>query len=213
MTRYDRSLRLLATALAGLAGFVDAVGYLHFGGFFVSFMSGNSTRLAVGLATRSSPAVIAFGLILSFVLGVIGGSLLGAAVGQRRRPVVLALVATGLLAAAGFGAREMIWFAAACMAMAMGAANAVFERDGEVSIGVTYMTGALVKAGQKIAVALRGGDRTAWWPYIQLWLGLVLGAAVGAWVHAAMGLTALWIAVVIAAACALVAAALDRRQP
>lgn len=30
-------------------GYVDAVGFMMTGGFFVSFMSGNSTRLAVGL--------------------------------------------------------------------------------------------------------------------------------------------------------------------
>lgn len=33
------------------------------------------------------------------------------------------------------------------MALAMGAENNVFERNGEVSIGVTYMTGSLVGSG------------------------------------------------------------------
>ncbi|MDM8353607.1 DUF1275 family protein, partial [Brevundimonas diminuta] len=36
--------------LAGLAGYVDSLGFLHLGGVFVSFMSGNTTRLAVNLA-------------------------------------------------------------------------------------------------------------------------------------------------------------------
>ena len=36
-------------ALSTLAGYVDATGFLMLGGFFVSFMSGNSTRLGVGL--------------------------------------------------------------------------------------------------------------------------------------------------------------------
>ncbi|HAL05769.1 MAG TPA: hypothetical protein DCP26_00205, partial [Brevundimonas sp.] len=47
LTAPDRWLALL---LAALAGYVDSLGFLHLGGVFVSFMSGNSTRLAVSLA-------------------------------------------------------------------------------------------------------------------------------------------------------------------
>ncbi|MEC8456884.1 MAG: DUF1275 family protein, partial [Pseudomonadota bacterium] len=47
MAPSDRRLALL---LAGLAGYVDSLGFLHLGGVFVSFMSGNSTRLAANLA-------------------------------------------------------------------------------------------------------------------------------------------------------------------
>src|SRR3546814_9729783 len=39
------------------------------------------------------------------------------------------------------------------LAAAMGAENGVFLRDREVSIGVTYMTGTLVRVGQKLAEA------------------------------------------------------------
>ena len=34
---------MLAGLLAALAGMVDAIGYLHLSGLFVSFMGGNST--------------------------------------------------------------------------------------------------------------------------------------------------------------------------
>jgi uncharacterized membrane protein YoaK (UPF0700 family) len=40
----------LACALSAMAGYVDGIGFLHLGGLFVSFMSGNSTRLGVSLA-------------------------------------------------------------------------------------------------------------------------------------------------------------------
>src|SRR5882757_10886260 len=40
----------LACALSALAGYVDGIGFIHLGGQFVSFMSGNSTRMGVSLA-------------------------------------------------------------------------------------------------------------------------------------------------------------------
>ena len=40
----------LACTLSALAGYVDGIGFIHLGGLFVSFMSGNSTRLGVTLA-------------------------------------------------------------------------------------------------------------------------------------------------------------------
>jgi uncharacterized membrane protein YoaK (UPF0700 family) len=206
---HDRRARGLAICLAGLAGFVDALGFIALGGFFISFMSGNSTRLAVGLAEQASTAALAAGLICDFVLGVILGTLVGQRLTRHRRPAVLGLVAAML---AGAAALNMLGFrgaAIAAMTLAMGAENTVFERDGEVSIGVTYMTGTLVKLGQRIAGALRGQDRRAWIPYLLLWLGLMAGALLGALAYPVLGLGGLWIAAAFAAALAAVAATLD----
>ena len=52
---------VIAGRLAALAGMVDAIGYLHLSGLFVSFMSGNSTHLAVSLGQGNSrrPAQLA----------------------------------------------------------------------------------------------------------------------------------------------------------
>lgn len=33
-----------ASGLTAIAGFVDGVAFIHFGGYFISFLSGNSTR-------------------------------------------------------------------------------------------------------------------------------------------------------------------------
>ena len=76
----------------------------------------------------------------------------------------------------------------------MGTENTTVERDGEVSIGLTYMTGTLVKLGQRIAGALMGGPRLAWLPYALLWLGLVTGAVTGALAWPLIGLAGLWFA-------------------
>ena len=208
MNRYDHRLRLFAAALAALAGFVDAIGFLTLGGFFVSFMSGNSTRLAVGLARGTSSAAVAGGVIAVFVAGVVLGSLAGRYAGRRRRVAVLALVAALLTIAATLGHARLTLAAAALMALAMGAENAVFEQDGEVHIGLTYMTGTLVKLGQRLAAALTGGARWAWLPYLLLWAGLVAGAVAGAAVYPLLGLRALWLAAAAAAAFAGLAAVL-----
>lgn len=212
MIRTSAPARLLAAGLAALAGFVDAIGYLHLGGFFVSFMSGNSTRFAIGLAGGTAEAARAGGLILTFVLGVVGGSLVGHRAGAHRRSLVLALVCALLAGAAGLGALGFGVSAAVAMAGAMGAENAVFERDDDIPFGVTYMTGALVKTGQRIALALRGGAPFAWAPYALLWAGLVAGAIGGAHLYPWLHLDALWIAVGGMACLALAAARLDARE-
>jgi uncharacterized membrane protein YoaK (UPF0700 family) len=200
---YDRRVKLLATCLSGLAGYVDGLGFLALKGFFVSFMSGNSTRLSVSLAEGSENALIAGGLIAIFVLGVIIGSLVGS-LSRDRRVAVLALVTSLLTIAALLSDFAVTRLAILFMALAMGAENAVFERDGEV-LGLTYVTGALVKCGQRIAIALRGGDRLAWLPYLVLWLGLVMGAFLGALTYPVLGLDGLWIAAVVSAILAFAA--------
>lgn len=205
MTRYDKRVQALAVGLSALAGYVDALGFIHLGGFFVSFMSGNSTRLGVGLVERTHDAAIALGLIGLFVLGVMMGSLAGRRAQSHRRVVVLMLVGIALAIAAALGAMGAATAAVVLMVIAMGAENAVFERDGDVHIGLTYMTGTLVKVGQRIADSVTGGARFAWAPYLFLWLGLVGGAVAGAATYTWLGLGGLWIAAGAAALLALAA--------
>ena len=212
MNRYDKRVRALAVGLSALAGFVDAIGFIKLGGYFVSFMSGNSTRLAVGLAQGTSQAAIAASLIATFVLGVVLGSLAGTRAKGRRRPTVLVLVGVLLAAAACLDMFGLERGAIAAMALAMGAENTIFEENGETRIGLTYMTGTLVKVGQRLAGMLSGGDKTAWIPYLALWLGLVTGAVVGAALYAHLGLNALWLAGIVSVAFALIAARLERTQ-
>ena len=71
MIHLDRRTRLFAIGLSAVAGYADAVGFLSTGGYFVAFMSGNTTRLAVALASGSGAWRIALALILGFVGGVV----------------------------------------------------------------------------------------------------------------------------------------------
>src|SRR3981081_3139868 len=89
----------LACALSALAGYVDGIGFLHLGGLFVSFMSGNSTRMGVSLAARHwLDAAEALGLIALFVIGAAAGSLIVLGRGVHRQPWVLLAEALPLAA-------------------------------------------------------------------------------------------------------------------
>jgi uncharacterized membrane protein YoaK (UPF0700 family) len=205
VTRYDRRVQALAVGLSMLAGYVDATGFMATRGYFVAFMSGNSTRFAVGLAAGSGEALFAGGLIAVFIVGVVVGSLVGNSV-TPRRPAVLALVTALLAVAAALAGAGANRAAIMAMGLAMGAENATFEHQGDLHIGLTYMTGTLVKAGQRIAAALMGGDRLAWLPFVLMWAGLVAGAVAAAAIYPRLGLGSLWLAAGASAVMAVAAA-------
>jgi uncharacterized membrane protein YoaK (UPF0700 family) len=185
----------LACALSALAGYVDSIGFLHLGGLFVSFMSGNSTRLGVYLAEGNwSNAVEATGLIVLFVIGAACGSLIVSVRSAFSQSWVL-LAEALLLAAAAFSyALGMSSVAIASIVLAMGLENSVFQAEGGAGLGLTYMTGALVKVGQFAAAALTGGRRWAWLPNLLLWAALVVGAICGALAYKWINLAAIWFA-------------------
>jgi uncharacterized membrane protein YoaK (UPF0700 family) len=207
MTRLDRRERIMATGFAAMAGMVDAIGFLASGGFFLSFMSGNSTRLSIGLAGGAPYVFMVAALILSFVGGVIAGSLTGNGdkiSANKRQAMILAGIAALLFTAPVIADSGWLLPAICVAAFCMGAENTLYERDGSVSFGLTYMTGALVKIGQGVATMARGGSRTAWLPYLLLWAGLIGGAVIGASVFAIYGIFSLWIPASLAALFAVV---------
>jgi uncharacterized membrane protein YoaK (UPF0700 family) len=202
----------LACALSALAGYVDGIGYLHLGGLFVSFMSGNSTRMGVSLAAgHFGSAAEALGLIALFVIGAACGSLIVLGRGIHRQPWVLAVEALLLIVA---GLAHMLGFdrlAISIIVLAMGLENAVFQIDGGGGLGLTYVTGALVKVGQLIAAALTGGERFAWVANLLLWAALVAGSVGGALAYQWINLAAIWFAAAAALTLtALVAATIHR---
>jgi uncharacterized membrane protein YoaK (UPF0700 family) len=198
----------LACALSALAGYVDGIGFLHLGGLFVSFMSGNSTRMGVSLAEgKWSNAAEALGLIALFVIGAAAGSLIVYGRGANRQPWLLLAEALLLAAAAlcySFGLSNL---AIAAIVLAMGLENAVFQIDGGAGMGLTYVTGALVKVGQLLAEALTGGPRWGWAPNLLLWAALVAGSLCGALGYHWINLAAIWFAAATALALSAIVAA------
>lgn len=208
MHKFERHLRMRAYLLAALAGYVDVIGFISSGGFFVSFMSGNTTRAAVGVPFGLAETGMALSLIAAFVSGTILGSLLGRRIWISRQSVILFAIAIILASACVAYLMGATYPALLLIASAMGAENTIFEEDGEVTIGLTYMTGTLVKTGQRIAAALAGGPRWDWTPYAALWVSLLTGSIVGAFAHLGFGVHALW----GAAGSALVLGAWARRR-
>jgi uncharacterized membrane protein YoaK (UPF0700 family) len=191
----DRRTRLFAATLSATAGLIDVVGWLTSGGLFVSFMSGNVTKLGLGIAGVLDNVALGAGLMTAFVTGVVAGSLLGRAAGKRQRGTVLWFV-TGLigLSALALEFGPMVP-AVLLLAAAMGAKNTVFAENGEVKVGLTYMTGALVGVGKRVATGILGGDKLGWMQPATLFAGMVAGATLGAFTHNALGPRALFVAV------------------
>ena len=214
MHSHDTPSQQLAIGMAALAGYTDALGFLSLGGFFVSFMSGNSTRFSVGMVDHISwaLALTPLGIIALFVLGVMLGRTIRHYSRARPSASVLGFMAITLAVAAIATEARLAIVAAPLMAVAMGAANNVFVREGEVSIGVTYMTGTLVKFGQRLAGCLLGEKESNWRPYLMLWLGLVAGAIFGAAAFGWWGLHATWLAAGFCAVLAGLALRYERRS-
>lgn len=191
MTRMARGGPLIAASIfALLAGFVDGFGFRYLGGFFVSFMSGNTTRGSVEMVSgHAAAAGFALALIVGFVVGVV----LGALAGRPTRTMALLLTALALALAAAYAGLQPV--VGVFLALAMGSMNMVFAKAGRASFGVTYMTGALVKFGEGLVAAARGTDRTSWVRPIVMWASIAVGAVLGASIYVVLGISALWIVI------------------
>lgn len=186
---------LLAMALAGLAGMVDAIGYIRLQHLFVSFMSGNSTQMAVaaghGRFSEAAPILV---LIVVFAAGAAGGQLIAHATGPRHLFAVLASVTLLLALTALYHTAPLP------MVMAMGGLNAAMHRAGDVSVSLTYVTGTLVKFGQGLGDFVAGKARGWGWAEQALpWIGLLAGGIIAAGAKQRAGDVVDWLPVGMAA--------------
>lgn len=139
-------------------------------------------------------------LVGVFVIGVVVATLMTIPLAALRRPVAMYFSATLLLGAAISGSSHP-HVTALLLAGAMGVVNVSYTRSGEVSLGLTYMTGTLVKLGQAIGEALHGlvtgtphgAVRLLWLRYAVLWLMITLGSLGGVLAYLRLGLASLWI--------------------
>lgn len=164
-------------ALSVLAGMTDAIGFMATGDF-VSFMSGNTTRLAVSLGSAELGPVLRLALVIAaFVLGNALGVIVAARSGRRHWPL-LGVIAL-LLAVAGMLSEPMQLLALLAAVTAMGMINAVVEEVNGLPIGLTYVTGALSRFGRGLGRTLLGQQRLGWRVQLVPWSGMFIGAVLG----------------------------------
>ncbi|SHM50825.1 Uncharacterized membrane protein YoaK, UPF0700 family [Pseudomonas asturiensis] len=207
--RRDRIGMTLAASLSVLAGMTDAIGFMATGDF-VSFMSGNTTRLAVAMGegdlnttARLTLAIVVF--IAGNVLGVVLARL-----GKHRALPLLLSVATLLCAAAAWPMEKNL-LALVWAILAMGMLNAAVEQVNGQSVGLTYVTGALSRFGRGLGRWLLGERKHGWQTQLIPWIGMFLGAVIGALIERQLGLSALLISGALAAVLGVVSLAIPHQ--
>lgn len=184
----------LSWLLAGVAGMVGAVAFLHSAGYFVTFMTGNTERAVVSWFSVSDTqqvagagALAAIALITVFVAGVWTASYCRRRFFKHHPHGPTVLTTAGLLLAAavdfafhGVDDPEVRFVPILIITFAIGALNTSFIKNGEVSVPLSYVTGTLVKLGQGVERhATGGGTVFDWIGYALVYIGFLLGACVG----------------------------------
>jgi uncharacterized membrane protein YoaK (UPF0700 family) len=183
---FDSEARL-SWVLAALAGVLGATAFTHSAGYFVTFMTGNAQRAALGYFRDDVVLSVTAGLLMvCFVGGVVVASVCRRHfwVAHPHGPTVLTTIS--LLAATVVDVIDEGWqenlvdFAPIMLvAFGIGALNTSFVKGGEVSVPLSYVTGTLVKMGQGIERHIAGGNLSDWLGYFLLFASFVLGATVG----------------------------------
>jgi uncharacterized membrane protein YoaK (UPF0700 family) len=199
-----------AAALSGLAGMTDAIGFL-IAGDFVSFMSGNTTRLAVAAGAAQLAAVLHLGLlVLTFVVGNAGGVLFAHLTGRRHGPIV-GLVAAMLGLSAFLSMQAATYAAMLLLVLAMGVVNVAMEQVEGHALGMTYVSGALSRFGRGLGRRLLGRATPHWWFEIVPWCGMLCGAVLGAIAYGLAGSAAIWVSAAVAGTIALASGLIPAR--
>jgi uncharacterized membrane protein YoaK (UPF0700 family) len=199
----------LVAMLSVLAGMTDAIGFMA-SGDFVSFMSGNTTRMAVAISTGD------LGLTLRLVILVatfIVGNALGIIVSRlgRRRALPLLLSIAALLCAAAAWPFDAQLPALLAAIIAMGMLNAAVEEVNGLPVGLTYVTGALSRFGRGLGRWMLGERRSGWRVQLIPWTGMFAGAVLGAVLEHHLGLKALFASGLLAAALGVLSLKIPRR--
>ena len=177
------SRKLGGVALNAVAGWVDAVGFLALVGSveaFPSFMSGNSTKVVIGMVSGDGRAA---GLIGSVVAVFIAGTVIARLINDgspRREAAAMSGVALALwVACAGATLASNDFATLLVLAFAMGMINRSLQGRNGYTLH-TFVSGAVVTIGSDIADALSG--RAAWQQVLlplSIWCAILCGALAG----------------------------------
>ncbi|MBO0905319.1 YoaK family protein [Jiella sonneratiae] len=177
--------------LSFLAGMTDAIGFLR-AGDFLSFMSGNTTRLAIAIGEGRGDAVMRLASILGiFVVGNATGVIVVRATGERQWPLLMAVtVVTGSVAA--FAGASPSPFTYLPLVLAMGMLNAAVDNVAGHPLGLTYVTGALSRFGKGLGRFICGERRPGFLVQMCPWVGMLSGAVTGVLLLHSWQETSIW---------------------
>ncbi|PCR93421.1 DUF1275 family protein [Pseudomonas fluorescens] len=199
----------MVAALSVLAGMTDAIGFMA-SGDFVSFMSGNTTRLAVAISDGDVSLTLRLViLVATFILGNTLGVVIGR-LGRRRALPLLLCIATLLCGAAAWPSDVQLPALLAAIT-AMGMLNAAVEEVNGLAVGLTYVTGALSRFGRGLGRWIMGERRNGWRVQLVPWSGMFIGAILGAVLEHHLGLKALYASGLLAALIGLISLKIPRR--
>ena len=178
----------LLVAMTLVTGLVDAFSYLVLGHVFVANMTGNVVFLAFALAGASGFSILASLVALcSFVLGSLGGGLLGSRLGQHRGRLlsVAAALQTLLLSAAAVLAAlsgnpvptGVSYGLIIVLGIAMGLQNATARKLAVPDLTTTVLTLTIV--GMAADTRLVGGNGSKAGRRLIAVLAMFVGALVG----------------------------------
>jgi uncharacterized membrane protein YoaK (UPF0700 family) len=221
----------VATALGGVGGYVDAVGYVALYHLFTAHQSGNSVGLGVAVGQADwSDALHRLTPIAAFFGGVWLAAIVIDVAHRRgvRSTAALALALEGAMlmgAAAGGGVEAVAghlppshpgsyYGVATLLAGAMGVQSAALSRASGMTVHTTFVTGLVTHLAEAVAVAMGspGGRRAALaaaGPLCLVWAAYLGGAVAGTVAHAAWSTPCL----AVPAAAVLAVAAIDLRRP
>jgi uncharacterized membrane protein YoaK (UPF0700 family) len=184
-------------ALAGIAGMVNAIGYLSYSHQAVTHLTGTATMLGIAASDRAPAAAGHVGLV---ILAFLGGAILSGFIIQRqtlklgRRYGVALGIEGGLLLAAALLMRRHHEAGSYFASAAFGLQNAMATTYSGAILRTTHVTGIVTDLGAILGHALRGleidGARVRL--YLLVLGAFVTGAAVGGVLFRFVGTDALF---------------------
>ncbi|MFP2933308.1 YoaK family protein [Pyxidicoccus sp. 3LG] len=151
--RSRRAYTLLSLLLAGVAGSVNATGFVALG-LHTSHMSGNMAMLGESLAARDwSKAVLGAQVLLSFLLGAVAATAMLEASRHRARgrhapallveAIILGGIGLWLTSTRGLHEPTLMW----ALSFSMGLQNALVTRVSGAVVRTTHITGVITDIG------------------------------------------------------------------
>ncbi len=165
-----------------VAGIVDAIGFIHLkNGLFVSFMSGNTTHVAMLLSSHQYHQSLPYiGVILLFVTGITVGEMIAVLQRKNYRWLVMSAVSILLCSAIFIEQITIPMVTNFVLAFAMGLQNIALRITINKAMPLTFATAFLANTGRELAMLLLGqGDKKVFIKQISLWLSIFIGAIVG----------------------------------